>query len=524
MMRTSTFAFAAALGVSLAAPVHAGAPEAKAPVVRTREGMVSGVTEQGVKRFLGIHYGADTGGANRFLPPRPAPAWQGAKAADRMGDRCPQPPLNQPGALISFSDLPVSEDCLVLNVWAPAKPGIKRPVMLWLHGGGFAFGSASDKYYDGARLAAKEGVVVVSINHRLNGFGYLDLGPDAGAAYAGSANVGQLDIVAALAWVKANIAGFGGDPANVTLFGQSGGGGKISAALGMPAAKGLFAKAIIESGADPRLRTPDVALAQRDKVLAAAGLSAKDVLKLRDLPMADLIAAFAKAGLLGFGPIVDGAIIPAHPYDPAATPISADVPLLIGFTRDEMTTVLTADPGWPQTDDAKLAMVATMLTGSADRGTEAVALYRRAAPGDTPMHLLASLMTDQAFGQSARRLAERKAGQAAPVYLYRFDWKTPVREGSLRAPHGVEIPFVFDTVATAPELVGAGPSQDRMTEELRGRFAAFARTGTPNLKGRIAWPRYDAGRRATFIFDDPSRVIDDPDRDQRLFWEKQPQK
>ena len=307
-----------------------------APIVQTAGGKVQGIVTGGVSTFLGIPYGADTGGAGRFLPPRPAAPWQGVRQAQAMGPRCPQPVLHNPLSIIKFSDAPISEDCLALNVWTRATSG-RRPVMVWIHGGGFGFGSANDPYYEGTGLARNENVVVVSLNHRLNGFGYLDLGPDAGPAFADTANVGQLDIVEALRWVKANIARFGGDPANVTIFGQSGGAGKISNLLAMPAARGLFHKAIIESGSDIRVDTPQGAGAQRDKVLAAFGLKPAEIGKLRDMPLADLVAGFQKAGLLGFRPWVDGKVLPTQPADPVMSPLAHDVPVLLGTARDEAT-------------------------------------------------------------------------------------------------------------------------------------------------------------------------------------------
>ncbi|RYD64642.1 MAG: carboxylesterase/lipase family protein [Sphingomonadales bacterium] len=438
------------------------------------------------------------------------------KPATAFGNRCPQPALNKPGALFVFSELPTSEDCLNLNIWAPAK-GKKHSVMLWIHGGGFGFGSSADPNYDGSSLARKEGVILVSINHRLNGFGYFNLGPDAAGDF--DANPGQQDIVLALQWVRKNIARFGGDPGNVTVFGQSGGGGKISSLLAMPAAKGLFAKAIIESGSDPYSRTVEESIAVRDKVLAAAGLKPGEVRKLRDLPTEKLTELFAKVGILSYGPVLDAVVQPTHPYGPVPNPVSADVPLLLGTTRDEATSVLAADPNWPMLDDARLGMFAMALTGP-DFAQEAVALYRKLAPADRPMHLLARIMTDKMFTQTAAVLADRKAAQPAPVYKYRIDWRSPVLGGDLRSPHGVEIPFLFDSLKPGDRLVGNGASQARMTELVRSSFAAFARSGNPSISGHPAWPRYDSKLRATYIFDDPPSVIHDPDPELRAFWNK----
>jgi para-nitrobenzyl esterase len=489
-----------------------------APVVQTVAGKVEGRSVDGVSAFLGIPYGADTGGANRFLPPKPAAPWRGIKQAHAMGPRCPQPELKVPVAIIKFSDAPISEDCLALNLWTPATSG-KRPVMVWLHGGGFAFGSANDAYYDGTGLARNENVVVVSLNHRLNGFGYLDLGADAGPDFAGAANVGQLDIVAALRWVKANIARFGGDPANVTIFGQSGGGGKVSMLLAMPAAKGLFHKAIIESGSDIKTDTPQGAAGQRDKVLAAFGLKPAEIGKLRALPLPDLIAGFQKAGLLGFRPWVDGVVLPTQPADPAMSPLAHDIPVLLGTAHDEATAVAIANPIWLKLSDDQVRAVIAPIVGPA-RVDQAMGLYRARVPGETAPQIFASVLTDSMFGHKATIMATRKAAAGgAPVYVYRIEWKTPVLGGVLRSPHGVELPFVFDTVAVSPELVGPAP-QPGMVRLFQQTFAAFARTGNPAVRGNPAWPPYSAANRATFIYDTTPRVVIDPDADLRRFWDE----
>ncbi|MDB5431684.1 MAG: hypothetical protein JWP35_2800 [Caulobacter sp.] len=490
-------------------------------VVATADGRLRGVEAKGVYAFKGVHYGADTGGANRFMPPAPVVKWQGVKAATADGNRCPQPPLNglrTTPQVILFSDLPVSEDCLVLNVWTPKPDRGRRPVMVFLHGGAFSFGSGSDKYYEGSNLARTQDVVVVTLNHRVNAFGYMPMGPDAGAAYAASGNNGMLDIVAALKWVKANIAAFGGDPSNVTLFGQSGGGGKVSTLLAMPGARGLFGKAIIESGADLVVSTQQDGLAQRDKVLAALGLKPGDWAKLRDVPMKDLIAAATKAGLLSFRPQVDGIVLMRQPFEPDAPPSAKGIPLMIGFAHDEATDLLIVDPAWPSTTDEVLAMKAKILAGP-QRGPAAIAFYRARSPGDEPKHILASIVTDMSFGHKTLALAERKAAQpGAAVFVYRIDWKSPVLDGVLRAPHGVELAFVFDNVADSAEIVGAGGSQDRMAAMMSAMWAGFARTGNPSVSGYPAWPAYDVEHRQTYLFDDPPRVAADPDAEVRLFW------
>lgn len=516
---------AGALAAGIASANAATPSSNPAPVVRTTHGALSGQVSKGVYSFLGIAYGADTSGKNRFRPPQPVAAWSGVKAADKMGDRCPQPPVNMPpemASVLSFSDLPVSENCLVLNVWTPAvADGAKRPVMVWLHGGGFFLGSGSDKYYEGSNLSRTQNVVVVTLNHRLNAFGYLYLGKEAGPAFADSNLAGMLDIVAALKWVKANIAQFGGDPDNVTIFGQSGGGSKVSTLMAMPAAHGLFQKAIVESGAAVRVGTIADATATRDKLLADLNIKPGDVEKLQAVPMNDLIIAGAKLGLLAYMPAVDGKTLPTNPFDPVASPVSADVPVMVGSTKDEATNVVLSDPTWQTMTEDDLVKRVGGLVGP-DHAAEVIALYRAHAPNDRPMHLWTSIMTDQLFTHNTILLADRKAEQGkAPVYLYKINWESPVLGGKLRSPHAVELPFIFDNVDVSAGLVGAGPDQDKMAALMSSTFAAFARNGKPDVSGVPHWPAYDTTRRETFIYDLSPKVVSDPNPQFRTYWEKQ---
>lgn len=493
-------------------------------IVKTQQGKLEGQRDKSSYSFLGIHYGADTGGKNRFLPPKPPESWSGVRKADQMGNRCPQPEIHMPGEMgtvLSFSDLPISEDCLVLNVWTPKLHDHgKRPVMVWLHGGGFFLGSGGDKYYEGANLSGKNDVVVVTLNHRLGAFGFLYLGDAAGPEYRSSELVGMLDIVQALHWVKDNIAQFGGDPNNVTVFGQSGGGGKVSALTAMPSAKGLFQKGIIESGAAVRLGTIADATVTRDKVLANLNMKTVDMDKLLSVSTAELNAASAKAGLLAYFPPVDGIILPTNPFDPVASPLSAGIPIMVGSTKDEATNVFLTDPTWQTMTDADLLKRVSASVGP-ELAPKVIEMYRAAAPSDKPMHLWTSIVTDQMFGHNTFLLAERKVEQhGAPVYVYRIEWNSPVLGGKLRSPHAVELPFVFDNVDVSAGLVGAGPTQDRMAKLMSETFAAFARTGNPNVKGYPHWPAYTLAKRETFIYDIPPRVESDPHKAFRVFWDE----
>jgi para-nitrobenzyl esterase len=508
----------------LAAPMALGAATPSAPIVQTAGGKLEGQLANGVYSFLGIHYGADTSGKNRFLPPKAPAAWAGVKKASAMGNRCPQPPINMPGEMgtvLSFSDLPISEDCLVLNVWtAGLKDGAKRPVMVWLHGGGFFVGSGGDKYYEGSNLARKQDVVVVTLNHRLNVFGYLHLGDEAGPAFADSNLVGMLDIVQALKWVKDNAVQFGGDPNNVTIFGQSGGGSKSSTLLAMPAAHGLFHKAILMSGAAVRVGTVEDATATRDKVLGILKIKPNEVDKLQALPMEDLIKAGAQASLLAFMPAVDGKTLPTHPFDPVASELAAKVTVMVGSTKDEATNIFLTDPTWQTMSDADLDKRVAAILGP-DRSKQAIAMYKAAAPNDKPMHLWTSIVTDQMFTHSAITLAERKLAQGTtPVYMYKVNWESPVLGGKLRSPHAVELPFVFDTVSVSAGLVGSGPEQQKMADLMSSTFAAFARTGNPSVKGYPSWPAYTMEKRETFLYDNQPQLAADPNQKYRVFWQE----
>jgi para-nitrobenzyl esterase len=329
----------------------------------------------------------------------------------------------------------------------------------------------------------------------------------------------MLDIVQALEWVKHNIAQFGGDPGNVTIFGQSGGGSKVSTLMAMPAAKGLFHKAIIESGAAIRVGTVADAAATRHKLLGLLDMKSVDLDKLQSLSMQDLITASGKAGLLAFMPAVDGKVLPTQPFDPAAPALSASVPVMVGSTKDEATNIFLTDPTWQTMTDADLAKRVSASIGP-EQAHKAITLYRSNAPNDKPMHLFTSIVTDQMFTHSSVLLAERKLAQhTAAVYVYKINWESPVLGGKLRSPHAVELPFVFDNVDVSAGLVGAGPTQEQMAQLMSRTFAAFARSGNPNVEGVYPhWPQYTVDQRETFIYDTPPKVVSDPNSSYRAFW------
>jgi para-nitrobenzyl esterase len=507
------------------------------PVVETASGKIRGAAANGINAFKGIPYGASTAGKNRFMPPqKPAPwgevretvDWAGHAPQAFAGARRPEV-----SALSGTPDkVPVSEDCLTLNLWTPGLDAAKRPVMVWYHGGGFSYGSANSPRTDGANLARRGDVVVVSVNHRLNIFGFLDLAELGGEEFAHSGNAGVLDLVATLEWVRENVGNFGGDPGNVTIFGQSGGGGKVSALLAMPAAKGLFHRAIVMSGAGIRMAEHERATKLADAVLGEVGLTAKNLDKLQALPVERLLAAIEPAqkklapvpytllDRYGFGPVVEGHDLPHHPFDPMATDLSDDVPVMVGGTKDENAIFLAPDDVvWNRTlgeDELK-----TRVAEVAGRDTDAaLTLYRRMHPGMNPAELFIEITTDARFWVRSVLLAERKAAKGkAPVYMYSFNWQTPVFDGKLMSQHALDVPFVFDTLA-ATGITGNSPVAPAIAAAESATWAAFARAGRPDNKAIPHWPAYTAADRATMMIDTEWRVQNDPQPEARLLWTK----
>jgi len=518
---------AAALASPLVRALFA-ADGAAGPVVETKYGKVRGLSADGIQIFKGIHYGASTEGAARFLPPTPPKPWTGVSDALQYGTMAPQNLSAATGSdiRIAMGDIfgpgGVGEDCLVLNVWTAGLRG-KRPVMVWLHGGGYTGGSDGAPTYDGTNLARKRDVVVVGINHRLNVFGYLYLGGIGGEKYADSGNVGMLDCVLALAWVRQNIAHFGGDPSNVTIFGESGGGGKVSVLMAMPPAKGLFHKAIVESGSTLRASTREDADAAARKYLVQLKIAPDRVDDLQKVPMNDMLAALrAMTGpnSIRLGPVVDGRSLSRQPFDPDAPPQSANVPMLIGTNGTESTALLgIADGSLFSLNEAdmraKLKSYLHLVDGA--QLDALLAVYKKDRPNASPSDIYFAVTTDRMMRMNAITQAERKAAQhAAPAYMYIFDWRSPVLGGKLRSPHGIELAFVFDNTDKTTGMNGTGADLAPLAERVSTAWAAFARTGNPNTPGLPHWPAYDTQSRATMIFNDACKVVDDPGRDERL--------
>ncbi len=515
-------------------------PDAElAPVVEIAAGKLRGLSAADFCSFRGIPYAASPAGDNRFMPPEPARPWTGVRDALAYAGRAwqlPNRPKRRPvlETLLGPADAtPEGEDCLTLNVWTPGLGGGgKRPVMVWLHGGAFGYGSGNRAVTDGANLARRGDVVVVSVNHRLNIFGFLHLADIGGPAWVHSGNAGVLDLVAALHWVHDNIAGLGGDPANVTIFGESGGGGKVSVLLAMPAARGLFHRAVIQSGAAIRVSTRERATALAEAVLKELGIGHNECERLQAVPAERLLAAIAPAAravgrsrwpLLdryNFGPVVDGSDLPQHPGEPEAPAIADDIPLMIGGTREESAFFLADDDAvWNGTlTEAELRERVAAVAGAE---TDALlAAYRAAMPQASPADRLIAASSGSNFWIRTVLLAERyTARRRAPVYMYSLDWQSPAHAGRVKAHHAMDLPFVFDNTEIA-DTTARAPGARELAARISTTWIAFARNGKPDNPAIPTWPAYTATDRATMILDTDCRVVHDPDRDARLLWNR----
>ena len=517
-------------GSALAAGVvfRGGMPMARAaklggsanPIVETTGGKIRGVQSGKVFSFKGVHYGAPTTGKMRFMPPAKVEPWADVKDAFDIGQRAPQLPGNLvPEYAVMERTEPAGGDCLCANVYTTGiKDGRKRPVMFWLHGGGFSAGSGGGNVlYDGSNLALKHDVVVVTINHRLNVFGFLYLTDIGGDRFAQASNAGMLDIVLALEWVRDNAAAFGGDPANVTIFGQSGGGSKVSTLLGMPAAKGLFHRAIAMSGSQVTSIPRDEASQAAEALMRK--LDIKDAAGLQTVPMLKLLG-LTRPGAIGMpwrlGPVVDGRTLPAHVFEPKATAISEDIPLMIGSTETEVT--WNSQQQYDPMDDAALrANLIETLHVNAAGADKVAAVYKKNRPMATNLDVYLLAATDASnfrTGTDIEAMRKAELGKA-PVYKYYFQKYSPVRDGMLRCMHTMDIPYVFDNVEVAKTEIGSGPERQPLSDKMAGAWVAFARTGNPNHKGIPNWPAYTPSQRATMVWNVESKVVNDPFREEK---------
>ncbi len=501
-------------------------------VVETTAGKLRGLVRGGIHIFKGAPYGASTAGKMRFMAPRPPAPWTGVRDAFAFGHQSPQ--------LMSYTDVlapqaPASEgfdeDCLVLNVWTPGpKRGAKRPVMFWCHGGGFFQESGSWPWVDGENLARRGDVVVVTVNHRLNVFGYLHLGDIAGERYANSGTAGMQDLVLALEWVRDNIDAFGGDPDQVMIFGESGGGAKVCTLLAMPSAKGLFHRAAVESGPSLTAMPREDANALASAFIKELGITPDRIDELQSLPQARLLAAMAPAmsvqpvgpiGVrMGFSPVMDGRVIANDPFDPIASPLAAGIPMIVGCNRHEQSlfSLSFGDKAALDLDAAGLHKRVGDMVG-AWRARQVIDLYSRDNPGASPSELYFLIGTDRFIRKQTIELAERKAAQnAGAVYTYLFAWRSPAMGGRLYAPHTVEIPFVFDNTDIPTVMTRGGPEVKALAGKVSDAWIAFARTGDPNHPGLSHWPAFDKTTRSTMVFNLESQAVADPDADERRLW------
>ena len=481
--------------------------------LRIDSGAIKGVesADGKVRVFKGIPYAAAPVGPLRWKPPQPVLPWEGVRPAVEFGARAMQDHIWDD---MFFFDPGPSEDCLYLNVWTPALGG-SRPVMVWFHGGGYTIGSGSWPLYDGTNLARRGDVVVVTVNHRLGSLGYLHLGEICGEAFASSGNVGMLDCVAVLEWVRDNAQAFGGDPGNVTIFGESGGGAKVSTLLAMPAARGLFHRAAIQSGPGLQARTVEQATRHACKLLEILGIDEQRATALWDVPPDKLVEAQTELGMRGFGPVVDDAVLPDHPGRALRNGTAADVPILVGCNKDEASMGLQPfleDPS--KLDDAAFRERLEVYGEHAD---ELVRTYEELFPDASRADLLCAIQTDGGMRMGSIRLAEaRLSGGTAPVFMYFFRWEA----GALRSAHGFEIMFVFDNVGRTTRRE-VSSSRAELSSRMSEAWLAFARSGDPNHPGLPRWPAYTTPDRATMVFDrGVCWIDDDPSGPAREVWEK----
>lgn len=509
---------AALLGAGALMPVSALRASAE-PLATTRSGRIRGYVDDGVHVFKGIPYGADTA-SRRFMPALQETPWDGIRDATRHGAAAPQ----------LKADETTSEDCLFLNVYTPdLRDGGKRPVLFYIHGGGYNNGSGSSPLYDGVNLCRRGDVVVVTVNHRLNAFGYLYLAQFGEPDFAWSGNVGQLDLVQALQWLRQHAHEFGGDAGNVTVFGQSGGGAKIATLMAMPAARGLFHRAMTMSGQQVTAAGPRAAAQRAQLFLDALEIAPKDIARIRSLPVERLLEATAVRDFsriedtaLYFGPVMDARSLHRHPFWPDAPPQSAHIPLVIGNTRDETRAFLGNDPAnfvltWEQLPDRLRTQQYIDIEPEV-----VIAEYRRLYPAYTPSDVFFAATTAGRSWRGAVEEAEARARQGAPTWAYQLDWGSPLDGGKFGAMHTLDIPLVFDNIRQPGSRTGDGADAQKLADRMSAALIALARHGDPNHRGLPSWKHYSLENRETMLFDVQPRLANDPRGSERRLYQRAP--
>jgi para-nitrobenzyl esterase len=499
-------------------------------VVATADGQVRGYTRNGIHTFKGVPYAESTAGPNRFMPPVKLKPWSGVRSCMAYGPVSPQPPRfdwqnDEANFLVPQDDGIQDEDCLRVNVWTPVLgANAKLPVMVWLHGGRYSTGSGhNQRACDGENLSRRGEVIIVSLNHRLGALGFMDLS-QFGERYAASGNVGMLDIVAALEWVRDTIALFGGDPTCVTIFGHSGGAGKVAALMAMPGARGLFHRAIAQSGPILRVREPQGAQRLAEETLSELGLDRDRLMELQYMPFSHIVAAGSKVisryhgpifspdlsrleDTVGWAPVNDGKSL-LHPFDSEGLRMSAHVPMLVGTTLNEVATNIGHPDGEAMTDAQLLAQVREMV---GERAAEVVAVFRERTPRAKPFDLWSRIASAPVRGVAIEQCKRKAALGGAPTWLYWFTWQTPVLDGRPHAFHGAELPFMFNNAERCETATGGGPEAIELSHRMSDTWARFALTGDPNHTGLQRWPWFTSERMPTMIFDSRCQALDAPD-------------
>lgn len=487
-----------------------------ATIVESVCGKVRGEQIDGVYAWKGIPYAKPPVGSLRFRAPEKPESWTGIRDAVEFGPTAPQPSTDVMKFLGEEVDN-TREDCLNLNIWSPGADDKRRPVMVWIHGGAYISGSGSADSYDGASFAQQGDVVVVTINYRLGIMGFLHLGEIGGKEYATSGNCGIQDQVVALQWVQDNIAAFGGDPNQVTIFGESAGAMCVGTLLAFPAAKGLFSQVILQSGAANNALSTKKATSVAKNLLHTLDVKPDELTKLAEMPIEKLIEASTPLPQLSLGPVVDGVSLPEDPEKALANGVSKDIPTLIGTNKDEFRLYSFFDPVWKNPD---LKVIESHFQQTIGSKWPIISSFIDTEKLDQTV--FDNLLTMHVFTFPALKMAELLSKQGAPVWMYRFDWQSPAYNGMLKACHAMEIAFVWNTLNKpgTVNLTGDSPDRQQVANQMHQAWIAFARNGNPNTTEVPTWPAYNMETRETMIFNTDSKVEQDPGASLRLNWEK----